>query len=57
MEINITEEDYKAYLAKKDTISNQRIRPDNQIFTDALLSVNMKNDPDGKKVIEAIKAL
>jgi len=48
---------YKKYLAEDDYPVNDRIRPDDQNFFDALLSVDMKNDPDGKRVIEIIKAL
>jgi hypothetical protein len=48
---------YKKYLAKDNSIINDRIRPDKQYFFDALMSVDMKNDPDGKKAIEIIKAL
>ena len=44
-------------LNKNDFTSNERIRPDDQIFFDALLSVDMKNDPDGKQIIEIIRAL
>jgi hypothetical protein len=57
MELNVSHEAYEKYLEKRDTISNSRIRPDNESFFDALMSVDMANDPDGKKVIEIIKAL
>jgi len=48
---------FNEYLKKKDSIANDRIRPDDQNFFDALLSVDMKNDPDGIKIINIIKAL
>ena len=57
MDFKINEKTYSEYRAKKDSISNERIRPDDQNFFDALMSVDMKNDPDGKKAIEIIKAL
>ena len=57
MDLMIDQDTYNDYLNKEDYISNERIRPDNQDFFDALLSVDMKNDPDGKRVIEIIKAL
>ena len=57
MDISISQESYEKYLQKQDAISNERIRPDDQNFFDALMSVDMKNDPDGKRVIEIIKAL
>ena len=57
MDFEIDQKHYEEYLKKKDTISNERIRPDNQNFFDVLLSVDMINNPDGKKVIEIIKSL
>ena len=57
MEFSIDKKTYDEYLAKKDTISNERIRPDDQNFFDALMTIDMKNDSDGKRVIEIIKAL
>ena len=48
---------YGKYLSKDDSIRNNRIRPDDQNFFDALMSIDMKNDPDGKRVIEIIRAL
>ena len=57
MDIAIDQDAFDKYLAKTDTISNERIRPDNENFFDALLSVDMKNDPDGKRIIESIRGL
>ena len=61
MEESEMEEDfqksYKKYLAENDYPVNDRIRPNDENFFDALMSVDMKNDPDGKRVIEIIKAL
>jgi hypothetical protein len=57
MDFAIDQKSYNEYFEKKDYISNERIRPDDQNFFDALMSVDMKNDPDGKRVIEIIKAL
>ena len=57
MDFAIDPKSYNDYLAKKDSISNERIRPDDQNFFDALMSVDMKNDPDGKRIIEIIKTL
>jgi hypothetical protein len=48
---------YKKYLAKNESVVNDRIRPDKQNFFDALMSEDMKNDPDRKRGIEIIKAL
>jgi len=57
LNFEVDEHAFNAYLKKKDSIANDRIRPDNQNFFDALLSVDMKNDPDGIKIINYIKAL
>jgi hypothetical protein len=57
MDFTIDQKSYDEYLIKKDSISNERIRPDDQNFFDALMSVDMKNDPEGKKIIECIRAL
>jgi len=57
MDFVIDQKSYEEYLEKKDYISNERIRPDDQNFFDALMTVDMKNDPDGKRLIEIIKAL
>jgi hypothetical protein len=57
MNFTIDQKSYNEYLAKKDSIGNERIRPDDQNFFDALMSVDMKNDPDGKRVIEIIRTL
>jgi hypothetical protein len=57
MDLTIDQKTYDEYLARKDSISNERIRPEDENFFDALMSVDMKNDPDGKRVIEIIKAL
>ncbi|GHV86040.1 hypothetical protein AGMMS50230_16480 [Spirochaetia bacterium] len=57
MDFIITQEDYNEYLSKKSAINNERIRPDDQSFFDALMTVDMKNDPDGKRAIEIIREL
>jgi hypothetical protein len=57
MDFSLDQNSYNKYLENDDLISNDRIRPNNQNFFDALLSIDMRNDPDGKRVIEIIKAL
>ena len=57
MDIIVDQKTYNDYLEKKDYTPNDRIRPDDENFFDAIMSVDMKNDPDGKKIIESIKAL
>jgi hypothetical protein len=54
---DISQRAYEKYLASQDTISNTRIRPENQSFFEALMSVDMAADPDGKKIIDIIKRL
>jgi hypothetical protein len=55
--LEISQRAYEKYLENHDTISNTRIRPDNQSFFDALMSVDMATDPDGKKIVDIIKRL
>jgi len=57
MDFQIDQETFDEYQSRNDTISNERIRPDDENFFDALLSVDMRNDPDGKRIIEAIRVL
>jgi len=57
MNFEIDDGVFNKYLEKKESVTNDRIRPDDQNFFDALLSVDMKNDPDGIKIINMIKAL
>jgi len=57
MDFVIEEEVFDEYLSKNDTINNERIRPDDENFFDALLTVDMDNDPDGRRIIEAIRGL
>lgn len=57
MKVKISKKGFNEYLSKKESISNQRLRPDGENFFDALMSIDMKNDPEGKRVIEIIKAL
>jgi len=57
VDFQIDQKTFDEYLTKNDTISNERIRPDDENFFDALLSIDIKSDPDGKRIIEAIRAL
>jgi hypothetical protein len=57
VDIAIDQKTFDEYLAKNDTINNERIRPDNENFFDALLTIDMNNDADGKQIIETIKVL
>jgi len=57
MDITISQEAYKRYLEKKEVIGNKRLRPENQTFIDALLSVDMTATPERRETLEAIKKL
>jgi hypothetical protein len=57
MDITISKEAYEKYLGKKDIINNARLRPDNEDFFDALLSVDMTATPEGREILDAIRKL
>jgi len=48
---------YIKYRNKDDFIHNNRKRIKKQNFFDEIMSVDLKNDPDGKRAIDIIKAL
>ena len=59
MEITLSHESYRDYLEHKDTFSNERIRPNEVSFWDAMLSeeADFTKTLAGKQIIETIKAL
>jgi len=57
MDIAISQEAYERYLAKKGIVSNARLRPDNEDFFDAIMSVDMTATPEGRDILDAIKRL
>jgi len=57
MELTISQEAYERYQKKENPVSNKRLRPDNEDFFDALLSVDMTATPERQKTLEAIKRL
>jgi len=57
MDITIDQKTYDEYLKEKNTIHNERIRPDDENFFDAIMSVDMEKHPDGKKIMEMFKDL
>ena len=57
MDFTMDQDTYNEYLKKEDYISNERIRPDDENFFDALMSIDMEIESAGKKVIEFIRAL
>jgi hypothetical protein len=57
MNLNISQEAYDKYLQKKDNISNVRLRPENETFIDAIMSADMTKTPEGREILDTIKAL
>ena len=57
MNIAVSQEAYENYLNKKDTISNERIRPENETFFDAIMSADMTKTPEGREILNTIKNL
>jgi len=57
MKITISQEAYEKYQKKETTVSNNRLRADNEDFFDALLSVDMTTTPERRKTLEAIRKL
>jgi hypothetical protein len=58
-ELKLSWEAYKDYLENKDALSNERIRAEEVSFLDAMLPVeaDFTNTPEGKRIVETIKAL
>ena len=57
MDLAISQEAYEKYLNKKDIISNTRLRPENEDFYDAMMSVDMTATPEGREILENIRKL
>jgi hypothetical protein len=57
MDVTVSKEAYEKYLHKKDSIGNTRLRPENETFFDAMMSVDMTATPEGRKILETIKQL
>jgi len=57
MDITISQEAYERYLNRKEAIGNKRLRPEDQTFIDALLSVDMTATPERRETLEAIKKI
>ena len=57
MDFTISQESYDRYLQKKEVINNDRLRPDNENFFDALMSVDMAATPEGRSILDAIRKL
>ena len=57
MDLAISQEAYEKYLNRKDAISNTRLRPDDEDFFDALMSVDMTATPEGREILDTIRKL
>jgi len=57
LNLSVSQAAYERYLLKKNVTSNKRIRPDNETFLDAMLSVDMTATPEGREILDAISKL
>ena len=57
IDLAVSQEAYDKYILKKNVISNTRLRPDNEDFFDALMSVDMSATPDGREMLDSIRML
>ena len=55
--MTISQAVYDKYLQRKHVINNDRLRPENQDFFDAIMSVDMTATPEGRNILNAIKKL
>jgi hypothetical protein len=58
-EINISSSAWQKYLDNNETVSNERLRPDNVSFWDAILSeeADFTKTLEGKRIAELIRDL
>ncbi|MCL2802291.1 MAG: hypothetical protein FWD28_11105 [Treponema sp.] len=58
-EINISSQAWQNYINNNETVSNERLRPDNISFWDAILSdeADFTKTPKGQKIAELIRDL
>jgi hypothetical protein len=54
---NISQEAYEKHLEKKGNISNIRLRPENETFFDAMMSMDMNSTPEEREILDAIRNL
>jgi hypothetical protein len=57
LNLSISQDAYDRYLLKKNVTNNKRVRPDNETFLDAMLSVDMTATPEGREILDAIRKL
>jgi len=55
--LSVSQAAYDRYLSKRNVASNKRVRPDNETFLDAMLSVDMTATPEGREILDAIRKL
>jgi len=58
-EINISSQTWQNYLNNRETVSNERLRPDNVSFWDAILSeeADFTKTSKGRRIAELIRDL
>ena len=56
---SISPQAWQDYLSNNDTVTNQRLRPENVSFWDAMLSeeADFTRTPEGKRIVELIRDL
>jgi hypothetical protein len=59
MDFSFTNEDYQAFLKKKEYISNARIRPDDMDIFEWLSAADadMKKTPEGQQIIAVLQSI
>jgi hypothetical protein len=55
--LSVSQAAYDRYISKKNVISNKRVRPENETFLDAMLSVDMTATPEGREILDIIRKL
>jgi len=55
--LSVSQAAYDRYISKKNVISNKRVRPENESFLDAMLSVDMTATPEGREILDIIRKL
>jgi len=55
--LSFSQDAYDKYISQKNVVSNERIRPDNESFLDAMLSVDMTATPEGREILDIIRNL
>jgi hypothetical protein len=57
MDIAISDDTYQKYLQKNDVINNSRLRPENENFFDAMMTVDLNATPERREILKIIQEL